>query len=119
MVLYAFGTGSVFFIHHIVSNNFLDPVQTVTSFFNVYFFQICSHATSDFPWAYKQLTMPPIIPTVLVTEAYRQIEMTSSEYMTSTPQSRIITGGSYHYIHWEHPKLIVKAINALLPISHR
>ncbi|MFT8410600.1 MAG: hydrolase [Schleiferilactobacillus perolens] len=63
--------------------------------------------------------MPPMIPTVLVTEAYRQIEMTSSEYMTSAPQSRIITGGSYHYIHWEHPELIVKAMNALLLIFHR
>ncbi|MBO3091128.1 alpha/beta hydrolase [Schleiferilactobacillus harbinensis] len=78
--------------------------------------QRLTQAMNSFSWSRTSLTLPVTIPTVIVTEAHRAAEMARSEYMTANPRSRVIAGGSYHYIHWEQPTLVSQAIMDLVPV---
>jgi pimeloyl-ACP methyl ester carboxylesterase len=76
--------------------------------------QRLSQAMNSFSWSQSSLSLPATVPTVIVTEAYRAAEMARSEYMSANPRSRVIAGGSYHYIHWEQPTLVSQTIMDLV-----
>lgn len=50
------------------------------------------------------------IPSILITEKYREHEYKRSEYATNNSQSKVIVLGESHYIHFEYPKQISKII---------
>ncbi|MFD1465059.1 alpha/beta fold hydrolase [Lapidilactobacillus mulanensis] len=65
------------------------------------------------PWDDKKLKLPETLASTIITESYRVEEMNRSEFMTTNSHSKIIMAGTYHYIHWENPEVIAKAIAEL------
>lgn len=50
------------------------------------------------------------IPIAIVAEAYRNKEYLRSEYFNQNPDTKIVSLGSFHYIHWEEPAKIAGLI---------
>ena len=50
------------------------------------------------------------IPSIIITEEYREEEYKHSEYHTDNPKSKVVTLGDYHYIHFEYPKKIADIV---------
>lgn len=50
------------------------------------------------------------IPIVIVTEAYRKQEYLRSEYFNKNSASKVVSLGSFHYIHWEEAERIAELI---------
>lgn len=50
------------------------------------------------------------IPTILITEEYRKKEYERSEYFSNNSNSKVISLGDFHYIHFEYPKEIADII---------
>lgn len=57
------------------------------------------------------------IPSVIITEKYRENEYKRSEYVTSNLKSKVIIMGDSHYIHFEVPREIAKAIKKYLMLN--
>lgn len=69
---------------------------------------------ASMPWTATDLTLPQDLASILLTEEYRAAEMKRSEYQTANAKSQVLTGGTYHYLHWEQPQLVVAAIQQLI-----
>lgn len=59
------------------------------------------------------LRLPQTLASVVITESYRVAEFKRSEFMTANPRSQVLAGGTFHYIHWERPELVVEAIQMI------
>lgn len=64
---------------------------------------------NDLFWS-KLDSLSDDVPIIIFTESYRQKEYENSEYFNKNTDSKIVTLGSFHYIHWEEPNLIVNCI---------
>lgn len=63
------------------------------------------------------ILFPETVTTILISQAYRKEEMARSEYLTTAPGSKVLTGGSDHYLHWERADLVIQAVNELLAVQ--
>lgn len=54
------------------------------------------------------------IPTIIATEDYRADEYRRSEFFSANKRSKVISVGTFHYIHWEEPAVIANLIKELL-----
>ncbi len=62
------------------------------------------------------MRMDDDIPSIIITEEYREEEYKRSEYHTSNPKSKIISLGDYHYIHFEYPEKITDIVGDIIEI---
>lgn len=62
----------------------------------------------------SNLRLPADLPSISICESYREAEYLRSEFMTPHPRSCVLTGGTFHYIHWEHPEFVIRAIQHIL-----
>lgn len=67
---------------------------------------------NDSFWSKKD-SLSNDIPIIIFTESYRRKEYEESEYFNQNTDSKIVTLGSFHYIHWEEPDAIVDCIKEI------
>ena len=53
------------------------------------------------------------IPSVIITEKYRENEYKRSEYLSNNSKSKVVVLGEYHYIHFEYPKKIAEIVEEI------
>lgn len=64
---------------------------------------------NDLFWTSKD-QLSSEISIAIVTEAYRKQEYLRSEYFNQNPASKVVSLGSFHYIHWEEPAKIAELV---------
>lgn len=74
-----------------------------------------SSLENDSYWK-SDMRMDDDIPSIIITEEYREEEYKRSEYHTSNPKSKIISLGDYHYIHLEYPEKITDIVGDIIEI---
>lgn len=58
----------------------------------------------------SNLRLDDDIPSIIITEEYREEEYKRSEYVSNNSKSKVISMGDYHYIHFGYPKEIASIV---------
>lgn len=61
----------------------------------------------------NNLKLEDEIPSVIITEKYRENEYKRSEYLSNNSKSKVVVLGEYHYIHFEYPKKIAEIVEEI------
>lgn len=56
------------------------------------------------------------IPSVVITEKYRENEYKRSEYVSNNSKSKVVALGDSHYIHFEYPKQIAEIVEESMSV---
>lgn len=56
------------------------------------------------------------IPSVVITEKYRENEYKRSEYISNNSKSKVVSLGDSHYIHFEYPKKIAEIVEEVTTV---
>ena len=56
------------------------------------------------------------IPSVVITEKYRENEYKRSEYVSNNSKSKVVSLGDSHYIHFEYPKKIAEIVEEVTTV---
>ncbi|WP_447467024.1 alpha/beta fold hydrolase [Streptococcus rifensis] len=59
-------------------------------------------------------SFPANLPSIVISQAFREEEYLSSEYKTDHPLSQLILAGDSHYLHWTESQIVLDAVNTLL-----